>query len=126
MERIIDAHRILDRALRRMRLGALVYKNAEGRLDGAEQVRQLALDGLHQIGLTRMAAHASAGVVDPNCRIFEFQNLFVAGSSTFPTSGRAPPTLPAIALAVRLSEHIAARYRVNLRNPLLNITSHAW
>src|SRR5262249_34707925 len=81
MKRIIDAHRILDRALRRSGIGALIYKTSEERLNAAELVHEVALDGLHQIGLTRMATHASAGVVDQNSRIFEFENLFVASSS---------------------------------------------
>src|SRR5207249_5237263 len=101
MAKIIDAHKILDRGLRRLGIGELIYNDPEGRLDPAEQVQYIALDGLHQIGLTRMAESASAGVVDPNCRVFDFQNLFIASSSTFPTSGQATPTLPAVALAVR-------------------------
>lgn len=107
MRRVIEAHTILDRSLRRLGIGELIYDDAESLLDPVEQLQKLAPDGLHQIGLTRMADTASAGVVDANCRIFEFQNLFIAGSSTFPTSGQAAPTLPSVALAVRLSEHIA-------------------
>jgi choline dehydrogenase-like flavoprotein len=102
-----SAHKILDRGLRRLGIGELIYKEPEGRLDPAEQLQHLSPDGLHQVGLTRMAENASAGVVDPNCRIFDFHNLFIAGASIFPTSGQAPPTLPAVALAVRLAEHIA-------------------
>jgi choline dehydrogenase-like flavoprotein len=33
-------------------------------------------------------------------------NLFVAGSSVFPTSGCANPTLTLVALAVRLADHL--------------------
>jgi choline dehydrogenase-like flavoprotein len=33
-------------------------------------------------------------------------NLSVAGSSVFPTSGSANPTLTLIALALRLAEHL--------------------
>lgn len=56
----------------------------------------------HHIGTTRMAARPEAGVVDPDCRVHGVRNLFVAGSSVFPTGGSANPTLTIVALAVRL------------------------
>ena len=34
-------------------------------------------------------------------------NLHVAGSSVFPTSGRANPTYTLVALALRLADHLA-------------------
>jgi choline dehydrogenase-like flavoprotein len=33
-------------------------------------------------------------------------NLFVAGSSVFPTAGSGTPTMTIVALALRLSEHL--------------------
>ena len=57
----------------------------------------------HHIGTTRMAARREAGVVDPDCRVHGVPNLFVAGSSVFPTGGSANPTLTIVALAVRLA-----------------------
>jgi choline dehydrogenase-like flavoprotein len=39
------------------------------------------------------------------------RNLYVAGSSVFPTSGFANPTLTIVALAVRLAEHLKGRLR---------------
>jgi len=53
-----------------------------------------------------MATSPSEGVVDPNCRVFGTRNLYVAGSSVFPTSGLANPTLTLLALAMRLSDHL--------------------
>jgi choline dehydrogenase-like flavoprotein len=64
-------------------------------------------DGHHQIGTTRMSESERTGVVDPDCRVFGSANLFVAGSSVFPTSGEANPTLTAVALAMRLAERLA-------------------
>ncbi len=65
--------------------------------------------GWHHMGTTRMAADPTRGVVDTNGRVFDVDNLFVAGSSVFPTSGVAPPTLTIIALALRLAEHLETR-----------------
>jgi choline dehydrogenase-like flavoprotein len=63
-------------------------------------------DGHHQIGMTRMSRDARTGVVDSNCNVIGSANLFVAGSSVFPTSGEANPTLTAVALAMRLAKHL--------------------
>lgn len=60
----------------------------------------------HHIGTTRMAADPRHGVVDADCRVHGTDNLFVAGSSVFPTGGHANPTLTIVALAVRLGEHL--------------------
>ena len=60
----------------------------------------------HHCGTTRMAATESVGVVDPDCRVFQMNNLFVAGSSVFPTAGVANPTLTIIALSFRLADHL--------------------
>lgn len=60
----------------------------------------------HHMGTTRMHSDPSQGVVDADCRVHGVSNLFVAGSSVFPTGGTAPPTLTIVALAVRLADHI--------------------
>jgi hypothetical protein len=62
--------------------------------------------GFHHMGTTRMHADPTQGVVDANCRVHGVANLFIAGSSTFPTGGYANPTLTIIALALRLAEHL--------------------
>lgn len=63
----------------------------------------------HPAGTCRMATDSAAGVVDPDCRVFGTENLYVAGSAVFPTSGSGNPTLTLVALALRLAEHLAAR-----------------
>jgi choline dehydrogenase-like flavoprotein len=63
-------------------------------------------DAGHHLGTTRMHLDPKQGVVDANCRVHGVSNLFVAGSSVFPTSGHANPTLTIIALALRLADHV--------------------
>ncbi len=60
----------------------------------------------HQMGTTRMHNDSKQGVVDSNCRVHGLSNLYIAGSSVFPTSGYTNPTLTIVALALRLADHI--------------------
>ena len=68
-------------------------------------------DGLrgawHQMGTTRMHTDPKQGVVDEQGRVHGVSNLYVAGSSVFPTSGYTNPTLTIVALCIRLSDHIS-------------------
>jgi choline dehydrogenase-like flavoprotein len=68
--------------------------------------------GAHHIGTTRMHRDPRKGVVDEHCRAHGVSNLYVAGSSVFPTAGWTPPTLTIIALALRLADHLATRATV--------------
>lgn len=68
--------------------------------------------GWHHMGTTAMSATAETGVVDRDCRVHGLENLYVAGSSVFPTSGYANPTLTLMTLAVRLGKHLAGAARV--------------
>lgn len=71
----------------------------------------LVLPTNHHIGTTRMSEDPRLGVVDVNCRVHGYANLFVAGSSVFPTGAGQPPTFTIVALAVRLSEAVIAALR---------------
>jgi choline dehydrogenase-like flavoprotein len=62
--------------------------------------------GWHHMGTTMMSLQASDGVVDPNCKLHGVPNVFVAGSSVFPTGGFANPTLSLVALSIRLARHL--------------------
>jgi len=68
----------------------------------------------HHAGTTRMSESPKYGVVDSDCKIHGISNLFVAGSSVFPTAGFANPTFTIVALALRLSDHI----RLNIERGL--------
>ena len=60
--------------------------------------------GKHHMGTTRMHEDARLGVVDPDCRVHGMNNLFIAGSSVFPTGGWANPSHMIISLAIRLAD----------------------
>jgi choline dehydrogenase-like flavoprotein len=62
--------------------------------------------GWHHMGTTRMSEEPQHGVVDPDCQVHDVENLFVAGSSVFPTATSATPTLTLVALALRLADHL--------------------
>ena len=63
----------------------------------------------HYMGGTRMGRDLSTSVVDENCLVHGTQNVYVAGSSVFPTSGAGTPTLTLVALALRLAKHLHQR-----------------
>jgi choline dehydrogenase-like flavoprotein len=63
----------------------------------------------HHIGSTRMHREPGRGVVDSDCRVHGIDNLFVTGSSVFPASGSAAPTLTIIQLSLRLADHLSVR-----------------
>jgi choline dehydrogenase-like flavoprotein len=60
----------------------------------------------HHMGTTRMHADPARGVVDPDCKVHSVDNLFMAGSSVFPTYGASNPTLTITALSIRLADHL--------------------
>jgi choline dehydrogenase-like flavoprotein len=65
----------------------------------------------HHMGTTRMHQDPAKGVVDADCRVHGMANLYVAGSSVFPTVGSDTPTITIVALALRLSGAIQAALR---------------
>jgi choline dehydrogenase-like flavoprotein len=64
----------------------------------------------HHMGTTRMADDPADGVVDRDLKVHGTDNLYVAGSSVFPTGiGYSNPTLTILALALRLADHLGGR-----------------
>jgi choline dehydrogenase-like flavoprotein len=63
------------------------------------------------------------GVVDADCRVHGVPNLFIAGSSVFPTGGYANPTLTIVALAFRLATHLQSELQFTPRIQLEQRTS---
>ena len=58
------------------------------------------------MGTTRMSETPASGVVDRDCRVHGVANLYVAGSSVFPTVGFSNPTLTIVALTLRLADRV--------------------
>jgi choline dehydrogenase-like flavoprotein len=108
LDSVLRSHAVIDEWLRRNGIGQLEYLH-EGP-QRLQAVTDQAFDGYHQIGLTRMASSPSEGPVDPACRLRGMSNLYLGGSCLFPTGGHANPTLPAVALALRLADHLRDIY----------------
>ena len=95
---------VMDAELRRLGLGSVVGTEW---LDGDDWTSGFE-DAYHPMGTTRMSTDPTKGVVDGDCRVHGVDGLYVCGSSVFPTSGYANPTLTLVALALRLADHLAA------------------
>ncbi len=90
-------------------IDAELRKNNHGVLDIELKGNEIPGDihgGWHHMGTTRMHRRPEKGVVDENCKVHGVENLYIAGSSVFPTGGYANPTLTLIALTLRLTDHI--------------------
>ena len=106
IQSVIDSHDVLDEALQSNGLGRLEYLYAREALP--EQVRTGSVDGFHQVGTTRMGVDPARSVVDLNLKVHGVENLYVASSSVFPTSGQANSTYLAVAFALRLADRLNA------------------
>lgn len=56
---------------------------------------------LHYTGVTRMGTDRSESVVDPFCRVHDFENLHIGGGGVLPESIASNPTLTCCAIAFR-------------------------
>ena len=89
-------------------LGESLIASGKGRVRiNNERLYRQPIGGGHIMGTTRMGTSQSNSVVDRDCRVHGYHNLFVAGSSVFPTGGYANPTLTIVALALRLADTLA-------------------
>lgn len=98
-------------------IGQLTFASDES--DFETVIRRDGAYGGHHIGTTRMAASAASGVVDRDGKVFGVNNLYIAGSATFPTSSQANPTLTIVAMALRLADHLG---RTTLAVPRIHTT----
>ncbi len=63
----------------------------------------------HILGGLRFGVDPSDSVLDPFCRHWEFDNLYVTDGSFMPTSGGANPTLTIQANSFRVADHLKTR-----------------
>ncbi len=98
----VRMHELLAMELGRNNLGRVQVFDAEPEDDP----RVAAMSSHHHMGATRMHPNPREGVVDEQCRVHGLANLFVSGSSVFPTYGHANPTVTIVALALRLADHL--------------------
>jgi choline dehydrogenase-like flavoprotein len=102
-KKIIELHRDIFRAMG---------------IDDKHQVLQDDKDGPltfggsgHIMGTTRMGSDSKNSVVKQNCQSWDHDNLFVLGSSVFPTSSSANPTSTVAALSLRTVPAILAELK---------------
>lgn len=105
VDSVVRAHEHWDRYLRRHGVGCLEYVDD----DPASSVWEQASDGFHQVGTTRMSSDPGDGVVDVDCGVHGFDDLYVASSSVFVTSSQANSTFMIVVFALRLAEHLKHR-----------------
>ncbi len=96
-------YRILAAELGRLKVGRVKLFE-----DNARLFEERLGYGHHHMGTTRAHDSPSAGVVDADLKVHDLHNLYVAGSSVFPTGGHVPPTLTIVALSIRLADHLKA------------------
>ena len=60
----------------------------------------------HHLGGTRMGDSIKDSVVDTNLKVHKNKNLFITGSSVFPSSGYTNPTFTIVQLSLYLGDHI--------------------
>ena len=62
----------------------------------------------HQCGTVRFGRDPAEAPLDPFCKAFDLDNLYVVDASFFPSSAAVNPALTVAAQALRAGEHIAA------------------
>jgi choline dehydrogenase-like flavoprotein len=63
----------------------------------------------HQNGTVRFGNNPKTSALDPNCRAWELDNLYVVDGSFFPSSAAVNPALTIMANALRVGDHMLER-----------------
>ena len=84
-----------------------------GRIAAKDNIHNLEsfdnLGGHHHLGGTNMGKDKSKSVVDSNLKVHDIKNLYIAGSSSFATSGYTNPTYTIVQLSLRLADELHSK-----------------
>lgn len=70
--------------------------------------KRMGIDAVaHQAGTARMGDDPATSVTDANLKAHDLENLYICDTSVFPSVGAVNPALTAMALALRLGDHLA-------------------
>ena len=95
-KRDIKARDALYRIAKRILLGA-----------GAVPVYSMPFETFsHAMGTCRMGTERKFSVVNPECRVWGFDNLYVIDASVMPSGGSVNPSLTIAALSLKASEEM--------------------
>ncbi len=103
-----EGHRRLLAKLRSL----LAHLGCHDRLIPNQVVRdgRIPIEGVaHQCGTVRFGSDPAGSVLDANCKAHDLDNLYVADTSFFPSSGAVNPALTAMANALRVGDHLLDR-----------------
>ena len=102
---VVLAHRLFMDNFRQKRAGEALYSEEGLRAYLQKQMSEFNTSA-HHIGTTRMSDNPGTGVVDRDAKVHGLANLYIAGSSVFPTGGHANPTLTIVAHTLLLADHL--------------------
>src|SRR5262245_5004493 len=108
---IVAAHRMRNLLFKKMGIEdkTEIPKNDPARFEEQIDGKLVTLTFMgagHIMGTCRMGDDPKSSVVDKFQRSHDHRNLYLVGSSTFPTGGTANPTLTIAALSFRTADHI--------------------
>lgn len=105
VQSVLQAHTLLDNALRSSGKGYLRYHREE--VARHAHIMEQATDGFHQVGTTKMGTDPAKSIVDAQGQVHGINNLHIASSSIFPTTGEANPTLLLAAFSAKMAARLA-------------------
>jgi choline dehydrogenase-like flavoprotein len=108
-EGVTKAQRLVAQEVGRSGFGRMRIEMSEG----SDDFLKGCLGGGHHMGTTRMDDDPARGVADGSAKVHHTYNLYLAGSSLFPTGGWANPTLTIVATSIRLADHLKSRFKAD-------------